>query len=31
MRLVFSLNIEVLGQNFVIALWIIYIFALSSN
>ena len=31
MRLVFSINIEVLAKNYVIALWIIYILALSSN
>ena len=31
MRLVFRINIEVLGKNFVIALWIIYNFVLSSN
>ena len=31
MRLVFSINIEVMGKNYVIALCIIYIFALSSN
>ena len=31
MRLVFSINMEVLGKNYVIALWIIYILALSFN
>ena len=31
MRLVFSINIEVLAKNYVIALWIIYYLAFSSN
>ena len=31
MRLVFSINIEVLGENYLIAVRIIYILALSSN
>ena len=31
MRLIFLMSAKVLGKNYVIALWIIDVFALSSN
>ena len=31
MRLIFSMSAKVLGKNYVIALWIIDVFALSFN